>query len=109
MAHISLMNNMQPSAACSDWTSTTHGNEVELRIWNVDKPTEFDKQRCVYETVGTVLCGNAELLVGENNEPIAQGIIVGPNQSWSLPGGTMYRWKVKSVPFKAVIATRKLN
>lgn len=110
MAHITLMQQSHPPAASSNWTAKAQGNEVELQIWNIDHPCETDVKICQIEMVGSVLCGSGELIVGSPSDTNldTQGVVVGPNQSWSLQSGMTYKWKIKSAPFKAVVAVRKL-
>lgn len=99
MAHIRSLD-IQNQAAAMSWVSKTFGDRIELRIWNVDHMMDFEPRYASSEIIGAVIEGNAELTIGKNESTTP----VSPNQSFFLQPGTFYQWKVKTVPFKAVIA-----
>ena len=100
MAHIRTLDTQRQAAAIS-WMSKAFGDQIELSIWNVDHMVEFDEKYSNGEIIGAVIEGTAELLIGKDSQETST---IGPNQSWFLPEGTIYQWKIKSVPFRAVIA-----
>lgn len=102
MAHVRSLD-IQHQAAAMSWISKTMGDQIELRLWNVDHIMDFDTRYASGEIIGAVVEGNAELTIGKNESttPISK------NQSFFLPYGTFYKWTVKTVPFKAVLAMPK--
>ena len=74
------------------------GENVSLRLWQ-EEPTEpKPEQARPYETVGYVIEGHAELLMGGNTISLAQG------DSWVVPKGVPHTYRIQE-SFRAVEAT----
>jgi len=75
------------------------GKKVSMRIWEGVPPGDLKSpSQRVYETVGYVLKGKAELHIGTHL------VMLEPGSSWLVPEGTPHTYKILEV-FTAVEAT----
>jgi quercetin dioxygenase-like cupin family protein len=73
------------------------GTKLSMRLWR-EEPGEGPETSRRYETVGYVLRGRAELLLGE------QKVLLEPGDSWVVPPEARHRYHVLEA-FEAVEAT----
>jgi quercetin dioxygenase-like cupin family protein len=75
------------------------GKKLSMRLWQNEEPDELkpETQR-VYETIGYVIEGRAELHLE------GQMILLEPGSSWVVPEGATHRYKILE-SFTAVEAT----
>lgn len=75
------------------------GESVSMRLWEGTEPGEPKPEAARdYETVGYVLSGRAELLLGGESVPL------GPGDSWTVPKGATHTYRILE-PFTAVEVT----
>jgi quercetin dioxygenase-like cupin family protein len=75
------------------------GKKISMRIWEAIPPGDFKSpSQRVYETVGYVLKGKAELHVGKHV------VTLEPGSSWLVPKGTPHTYRILET-FTAVEAT----
>lgn len=74
------------------------GKSVAMRLWREEPREDKEESERPYETVGYVIRGRAELVVGD------QTVTLAPGDSWVVPRGTRHRYRLLE-PFEAVEAT----
>ena len=73
------------------------GRSAALRHWS-EEPGESEESARSYETLGYVIAGRAELVVGD------QRVALEPGDAWLVPPGAAHRYRVLE-RFEAVEAT----
>jgi len=81
-----------------DQSYLVSGKRVSLRLWQKEKPQKKRATKRDYETVGYVLCGQAELTIE------GQTVMLEPGDSWLVPAGAEHAYRILS-EFTAVEAT----
>ncbi|MDP4003716.1 cupin domain-containing protein [Methylobacterium sp. NEAU K] len=75
------------------------GERLGMRMWRAEEPgTDKPKTTSPYETVGYVISGRAELVVGGETVPLAAG------DSYCVPAGAEHTYRIMET-FTAVEAT----
>ena len=75
------------------------GKTISMRLWEGEHPLDSGhSSKREYETVGYVLSGRAELLMG------GEVLILEPGDSWVVPKGVLHSYRVLE-RFTAVEAT----
>ena len=75
------------------------GDNVAMRMWIEDAGEgELDMHARDYETVGYVIQGRAELLIGDSS------LKLGPGDSWLVPSGVPHKYQIAE-SFHAIEAT----
>ncbi|MGF1535876.1 MAG: cupin domain-containing protein [Elainellaceae cyanobacterium] len=74
------------------------GESVALRLWQEEPTDPKPEQARPYETVGYVIEGRGELLMGGNTIPLT------PGDSWVVPKGIAHTYRILE-SFRAVEAT----